>query len=173
MVGRIVFVLWIFLSPWLWNTLRRPVLISSYPIWRLDETEIDQINYYRDTYKGNYWSETLGKISLNKAEKVWGHLGSNFFTYLDLNYYFFANHPRERVGVVEIQRLYFWSLPIFLIGLWSLVKKNLFRIWFGSFLGLVGLISLFGLQGVWVEILLLPMMAVVLTLGATYVFKRR
>lgn len=173
MVGRIVFVLWIFLSPWLWNTLRRPISISSYPIWRLDETEIDQINYYRITYKGNYWSELLGKISLNKAEKVWGHLGSNLFTYLDINYYFFANHPRERVGVVEIQRLPFWSLPIFLIGLWVLIKRNFFRLWLGGFLGLVCLISLLGLRGEWVEILLLPMMAAVLTLGTIYVFRRK
>lgn len=57
----------------------------------------------------------------------------NFGLSVDPNYYFFANHPRERVEVAEIEKLSFVWLPFFLVGLLNLVnilkKKQNWVIW--------------------------------------------
>lgn len=51
----------------------------------------------------------------------------NFFQYLDLNYYFFANHPNSRVGVTEIEKFPYILLPFFIYGLYKLFSnKNYF-----------------------------------------------
>lgn len=46
----------------------------------------------------------------------------NFFELVDSNLYFFANHPRERVGVEEFEKLPYIFLPFFIAGL--LVQAN-------------------------------------------------
>jgi len=47
---------------------------------------------------------------------------------LDINYYFFANHPRERHGVTESEKFSPLILPLFLMGATKLVleKRHLF-----------------------------------------------
>lgn len=51
-------------------------------------------------------------------------MAESFFENLDPNQYFFANHPRERVGHVEIQKLIFIFLPFSLIGFIVLGNKH-------------------------------------------------
>jgi len=53
----------------------------------------------------------------------------NFGELMDLNLYFFANHPRERVGIREFEKFYFLFLPFFIWGVVSLVKKWSVFIW--------------------------------------------
>ena len=48
--------------------------------------------------------------------------GTNFFELLDLNLYFLGNHPRERVGMQEFEKFPYIFIPIFLFGLFSLIK---------------------------------------------------
>lgn len=48
-----------------------------------------------------------------------------FFQYLDLNYYFFANHPNSRVGITEIEKFPYIFIPFFIYGLYKLIlNKN-------------------------------------------------
>ena len=47
----------------------------------------------------------------------------NFFENIDPNLYFFSNHPRERVGVKEIEKFPYIFLPFFLTGIYILTKK--------------------------------------------------
>jgi len=61
----------------------------------------------------------------NKLTSTIKNLETNFFETVDLNYYFFANHPLERVRVNETEKLSSLLLPFFVIGLFSLnLKKN-------------------------------------------------
>jgi len=43
-------------------------------------------------------------------------LQSNFFEAMDINLYFFASHPSERVGVKEFEKFPYILLPAFIIG---------------------------------------------------------
>lgn len=49
---------------------------------------------------------------------------SNFSEVVDPNLYFFANHPRERVGVQEFEKFPFLLLPFFVYGLLQFVQKT-------------------------------------------------
>ena len=50
------------------------------------------------------------------------NFGKNFFENIDPNLYFFANHPRERTGVWEFEKLPFLFLPFFLYGLFLIIN---------------------------------------------------
>lgn len=53
-----------------------------------------------------------------------GRIRKNFFENLDINQYFFASHPRERVGITEFTKFSYLLLPFFLLGLYKLIKKS-------------------------------------------------
>jgi len=91
-------------------------------IFRLSSQDIQEIN----TRRSYYPNQTLGKIFENKPGFFLNRYKENFFQGLDLNYYFFANHPRERVGLQEKEKIYWIWLPVFFIGFfWSLKKSIL------------------------------------------------
>lgn len=173
MVKRIIIVLWILLSPWLWNTLRTPLDLRFDPLWRFSEVEITQINFYRSAYSQNALSKFIGQLSLNKAVTMWGHAADRFFGYADPNFYFFGNHPRERVGEKEIQRLPSWSLVLFIIGFIQMIKDKSIKKWFVIFFCLNLIVSLSGLKSVWIELLFMPLMIFVLTTGTLYVLDKK
>lgn len=111
-------------SPWFWDF--RHGLLSGFnsgilsSIFKTTAGDIQQIN----TRRSYYPNQLIGKIFENKPGFFLEKYKGNFFQGLDLNYYFFANHPRERAGVTEKEKIYWIWLPVFLIGLlWSL-KKN-------------------------------------------------
>ena len=72
-----------------------------------------------------YYAQGLGKIYRNRIGiyldyKVFPHTSrfiNNLAYNMDPNLYFFANHPRERVGVVEFEKFSYLLLPFFVIGL--------------------------------------------------------
>lgn len=49
---------------------------------------------------------------------------NNFSEAVDPNLYFFANHPRERVGVKEFEKFPYIFLPAFLIGILILAERK-------------------------------------------------
>lgn len=84
----------------------------------------------------------------------------NIFENLDPNLYFFANHPRQRVGVKEFEKFPYIFLPFFLYGLYSLMRvpqnRGVFLVFFvpllvAGFIGnknALGLFPLFPLLAV-------------------------
>lgn len=71
-----------------------------------------------------FYANGLGKIYTNKFSLIYFKeynlpfvkLQRNFFANLDPNLYFFASHPRERLGVEEFNKYSPVFLPFFLIG---------------------------------------------------------
>jgi len=61
----------------------------------------------------------------------------NLLENIDIGNYFFAGHPRERVGVEERQKFFFFEFILFLIGLTSPNLKK-----YGRFLIIYSLIAL-------------------------------
>lgn len=88
--------------------------------------DIQQINKRHEFY-----AKGLGKIYTNRISLTYFKdfrlplykLQRNFFGNLDLNLYFFASHPRERLGVKEFEKYLPIFLPFFLLGvIYSLYK---------------------------------------------------
>ncbi len=52
------------------------------------------------------------------------HMSQNFAEVIDPNFYFFANHPREWVGVDEFEKFSYVLLPFFLYGVYLSVKEK-------------------------------------------------
>lgn len=60
-----------------------------------------------------------------KETLIFYKLEANISEVVDPNLYFFANHPRERVGVVEYEKFAYILIPFFILGLFSIKKKNI------------------------------------------------
>lgn len=94
-------------------------------------------------------------------------LQKNLFESLDLNIYFFAGHPRERVWSTEFEKFPFIFLIPFIIGLYRLwMNKKLFYVFFSAsliFLSIVGHKNNLG------PFILLPLMVVTTTVGIYWV----
>lgn len=72
--------------------------------------------YPRELYRFANWLEQ------RKEALIFYKVEENFSEVVDPNIYFFANHPRERVGVVEYEKFPYILLPFFVFGILS-VKK--------------------------------------------------
>ncbi len=73
-----------------------------------------------NTRRSFYPEVFLGRLFENKVVFYLNQLQQNFFESLDISRYFFASHPRERVGVHEFAIFPFWLLPFFIWGLFEL-----------------------------------------------------
>jgi hypothetical protein len=97
---------------------------------------------------------------------------SNLKEVLSPNYYFFANHPNERVGVREHEKFPYLLLPFFILGLFSLdYRKNKAVIAFFIFAPIL-LVALAGTYFDIEPISLYPVIAVSSVLGIEHGWKR-
>lgn len=94
------------------------LVINNFPVnnlpFILNQQEIAHITLCQNIM--NPINPTLSRFYTNKATGILKNLEVNFFESFDLNYYFFVNHPLERVGVKETEKLYSWLLPFFILG---------------------------------------------------------
>lgn len=70
------------------------------------------------------WIPAANWLEQRKETLIFYKLEENLSEIIDPNLYFFANHPRERVGATEFEKFPYILLPFFLIGLLSINKKN-------------------------------------------------
>lgn len=83
-----------------------------------------------------FYANSLGKIYTNRFSLTYFKeynlplykLQRNFFANLDPNLYFFASHPRERLGIEEFKKYSPIFLPFFLIGALYSIYVPLFGI---------------------------------------------
>lgn len=100
-------------------------------IFRLSALDIQQINKRHEFYASG-----LGKIYTNRFSLTYFKeynlplykLQRNFFANLDPNLYFFASHPRERLGIEEFKKYSLIFLPFFLIGILYCIYVKLSKI---------------------------------------------
>ncbi|MBU1032148.1 hypothetical protein KKE03_04495 [Patescibacteria group bacterium] len=135
-VGLLVFVLSISLFIYFWQNKSRKLFLLlltltaviffvsireafDESIFRNSALDIQQYNKRHEFY-----AHDLGKIYKNRFSLTYfknfnfplAKLQRNFFSNLDPNLYFFASHPRERLGVDEFKKYSPIFLPFFLIG---------------------------------------------------------
>jgi|GEM_PF-2141007 len=91
-------------------------------------TQIQRIKEYPPTFlqlgPKTLWIPAAHWLEERKELIVLRHMEENVFEVLDPNLYFFANHPRERVGYTEFEKFPYILLPFFLYGLYLLFNKD-------------------------------------------------
>lgn len=95
---------------------------------------------------------------------VWSRFSNNLFENLDLNQYFFAGHPKERLGGVDFEKLSYVLLPFTLLGWFTLVKKSVRIYWLYSFVSLC-IFGFWGNQSTVGPVLLFPVLMVASFIG--------
>ncbi len=95
----------------------------------------------------------------------------NFSETIDPNLYFFANHPRERVGINEFEKFPYIFLPLFLYGLVLSVAERRKLVLGMSFILPVVLISIIGHKNQLGPFSLFPFLAVSITHGLELLFQ--
>lgn len=83
-----------------------------------DPIQIWAINERRGLYPA-----PVGRLFQNKAVLTLDKITGNIYSSLDPNLYFFATHPRERVGISEFSKISPWFIPLFLVGLYFWLKS--------------------------------------------------
>lgn len=100
-------------------------------IFRNSALDIQQLNKRHEFYAkglGKVYTNRISLTYLNKFNLPLSKLQSNFFSNLDLNLYFFASHPRERLGVEEFEKYLPIFLPFFLVGFFYIIYVPLSKI---------------------------------------------
>lgn len=90
---------------------------------------------------------------------------NNFVEAIDPNLYFFANHPRERVGIPEFEKFFFFFLPFFVLGFFNLVRKWPLSLWLLALAAPLFLTSLTGHQNFFGPFSIFPFITAAVTAG--------
>jgi hypothetical protein len=108
------------------------------PVWQVSVFEVADINTIRGWHESSF-EKMVAKIAWNKPAMALDKFVKNSSLLLDPNFYFFGEHPRERLEPKAREKLPVIYLPLLLLGLWR-VKK-----WFIIFLTSVLIFALLGL----------------------------
>ena len=143
-------------------------------IFRNSALDIQQYNKRHEFY-----SNDLGKLYKNRFILTYfkdynfpiSKIQRNFFNNLDPNLYFFASHPRERLGIEEFQKYLPIFLPLFLIGMFHFIFAPVTKI-------LIYLISVFLLSSIISPkynlgpVLIFPFINLMITIGIILSWKK-
>jgi len=107
-----------------------------------------------------YWLEARGETI------AWSRIKSSFFEILSINNYFFANHPRQRVGYTEFEKFPYIMLPFFLTGLYFFIKDKKIFMFIFLLIPLL-LVSVVGDRNMLGVLLLYPFIATAVAYGVS------
>lgn len=85
-----------------------------------------------------YWLEE------RKESIIFNRVTTNLFENIDPNLYFFANSPRQRVGIKEFEKFPYVLLPFFFLGIYSFLSKKDKLFWLLSFFIPLAILSIIG-----------------------------
>lgn len=114
----LIILLVVIFSPWTYVILSNPIPQIDQSLWQHSPEEIFLLNQRRSFYP------FFGQLFQNKFTLSLNKFKGNLFYNLDPNLYFFATHPRERLGIKEFEKFPALFLPLFLIGFFLFLKKS-------------------------------------------------
>ena len=91
---------------------------------------------------------------------------------LDPNFYFFANHPRERVGVQEFEKFPYIFLPVLLIGIVHMIHRKVYKQLLLIAVVPILLLSLIGHKNSLGPLSLFPFLAIATSYGLAFLHKK-
>lgn len=112
-VSVLIFVI-VFLTPWFWS--------FPFPkdLFNLDlQKEIKEAHLLVEWERGKVSPSSLDVFFLNWPTKLIQQRLEVVLENLDVGNYFFSGHPRERVGITERQKFFFFQFLLLIIGFTS------------------------------------------------------
>lgn len=106
-----------------------------------------------------YWLEE------RKESIAFWRITQNLFENLDPNLYFFANHPRQRVGIREFEKFPYLLLPVFVLGLLGFSSKKYLNFWLIFFFIPLLILAFVGNQNSLGPFSLFPFFVIVISRG--------
>lgn len=113
----------------------------------------------------------LGKYLENKPEFMFYKFEQNLLRSIDLNSFFFGNHPREIPGIRNFEKFSFLFLPFFIFGLLKVLKSHLLYISI-SFLTSALELSIIGQNNPAGPFVLFPFFSAIIAVGIFYAIKK-
>ena len=139
---------------------------------RIQDMRLEEYpNYKISLFDKDIWIPLAYWFEGRKESLIFYKMKKNFSEVVDINLYFFANHPRERVGIRELEKFPFILLPLFIFGLFVFTKKNkiLSSI---SLAAPIVLITLIGGRSILGPFSILPGIVVATTIGLESFFEK-
>jgi len=99
------------LTPWFW--------FMKFPknLFYIDlKKDIKEARMVVEWERGKISNKTTNVLFSNWPLKLISQRLEIVLENLDVGNYFFSGHPRERVGIIEIQKFFFFELILFIIG---------------------------------------------------------
>ena len=125
---------------------------------------------------GEYPSKYLkiGYYFENRRESIaFFRIQNNLSEILDPNLYFFASHPRQRIGVDGFEKFPYIYLPFFILGVFLLIKQKKKLFFINSLLIPILLLSIIGSNNSIGAFALFPFIVISTTTGAENYFKNK
>jgi hypothetical protein len=145
--------------------------LNNYQKW-IQSTRLKE---YPPVYIGAFgkaiWFPVDEWFEESKQSIAFFRLLDNFSQVVDINLYFFGNHPRERLGYNEFQKFSYLLLPLFLLGIFNLISKRRLNIIVVALLIPLIQISIIGNQSTQGPFLLIPFILICIYLGLIQVIK--
>lgn len=117
------------------------------------------------------WVPIANWFELRKESIVINKITENFSEVIDLNLYFFANHPRERNGVGEFEKFHYLFVILFLVGIFGSIN-SCDKKWFALYFLLpVFMISFIGNKNPLGSFSLFPFIVVMISAGVKRILK--
>lgn len=117
------------------------------------------------------WVPIANWFELRKENIVINKITENFSEVIDLNLYFFANHPRERNDVGEFEKFHYLFVILFLVGIFSSIN-SCDKKWFVLYFLLpVFMISFIGNKNPLGSFSLFPFIVVMISAGIKRILK--
>jgi len=121
---------------------------------------------------GNYFFPPIGYwLEESPTSVAFYKIKESFFELLDPNLYFFASHPREKVGADEFEKLPLIFLPLLVLGLLTQLKKNPRWFYWIFFIFPVLFLSFWGSRSFLGPFSLLPFLLINIFEGFNYLLK--
>lgn len=146
-------------------------LIFSAGILNVQENLRSTVDRQRRTLVNSNLSIPVSVFS-NKYIESYRFREKLIFENLDFGNYFFRGHPRERWAVEETKKFYIAFIPLLLIGLFNIKKREAFVLGGWTLLSLT-LISFTGTRGPSYSLPLIFPFIYVISLGAVNLYKRK
>lgn len=126
------------LSPVFWQIKQIAATenLAIKPIWKISVFEVVDINRIRGLHQSGP-EKIVGRIAWNRPMASGEKFLKNVSLFLDPNFYFFGEHPRERTEVIAREKLLNVDLFLLLWGLWLLAKEKRIDKWLKLFFGAV------------------------------------
>ncbi len=115
---------------------------------------------------GAIWIPVAHWFEERKEAVAASRVATNFSEVLDPNLYFFANHPRERVGVSEFGKFPYVFFPFFVVGILEAVGLRKTKGFFLSLILAILLLSLIGNKNELGPFVLFPYIVSITVFGA-------